>query len=164
MTDSFQPNDELDGSQSDQLAAVAARAYTDRRWWQQLGDKAARNAVQTVIPVLIAATAGSVHGYDAVQVLVAVAGAALVTVLKALAQLATGRWVGTDAPLVLQLADRAIPAAAASLLTFATLDGTNLATSVDWRAALVATVGAALLAVAQRFVSPPKADSLTLAA
>jgi ABC-type Co2+ transport system permease subunit len=133
--------------------------YRVLSWWRELADRAARNAIQVVIPLLITATTGSVHGYDPATVLVGVVAAAAVTVLKALAQISAT----ADASFGVQLLDRALPAMAGALLTYVTVDLSAL-NDVDWRAAIVATTGAGLLALAQRAVSPPRLGNLTLAA
>jgi len=124
--------------------------YVTVPYWREVLDRAGRNAVQTVIPVIVAAQLGSVAGLDPVNVLIAAALAALVTVVKA----AAGITAGPSSSLVCRLADRALPAAAATLLTFITIDGTSVAPVIDWRAAGIATVAAALGAVAQAYVSP----------
>jgi len=132
------------------MSDALAPAYARLPYWREILDRAGRNAVQTLIPVLVAAQIGSVTGLDPVNVLWVAFAAALVTVLKALSGLSAG---AADA-LYWRLADRAIPAAAATLLSFVTLDGVSVVSSVDWQAAGVATVAAALGAIAQAYVSP----------
>jgi len=125
--------------------------YAAVPYWQEVLDRAARNAVQTIIPVLVAAQIGSITGLDPLNVLWVAFVAALVTVLKAIAQIQAG----TETAIGWKLLDRAGPAAAATLISFLTIDGTNVASVIDWRAASIATLSAALLAVAQTYVSPP---------
>ncbi len=118
-------------------------------WWREVLDRAGRNAVQTLIPVFIAAQAGSLAGFQPVNTLWVLGIAAAVTVLKAIA----GIKADASAPLPVRLLDRAAPAAASTLVTFFTV-GQTVASTVDWKAAAVATVSAAGLAVAQAFISP----------
>jgi hypothetical protein len=125
-------------------------AYARLPFWREILDRAGRNALQTVIPVLVAGQVGTVVGLDPINILWAAFVAAFVTVLKAVA----GLKATPEAPLVWRLLDRAGPAAAATLLSFVTINGTDAAPVVDWRAALIATASAALLAIAQAYVSP----------
>lgn len=130
--------------------AVSTPAYVRLPYWREVLDRAGRNAVQTLIPVLVAAQVGSVTGLDPINVLWVAAVAVMVTVLKALA----GLQVDQSAGLTWRLADRALPAGAATMLSFLTVDGVDIATMVDWRAAGIASAAAALGAVAQAYVSP----------
>lgn len=124
--------------------------YVTLPWWREILDRAGRNAVQTVIPVLITSSVGSIRDLDAVAVLWVALLAAAVTLLKAIANIQ----VTENTAIWWRLVDRAGPAAAATLLSFLTIDGTGAVPVVDWRAAGIATAGAALLAVAQHYVSP----------
>lgn len=128
--------------------------YAGLAFWRAVLDKAARNATQTVIPTLIAAQVGSLVGVDLINLLYVAAIAAGVTVLKAIVQVGTDTVASSRTPLIWRLLDRALPAAASVLLSFITLDGTSAAPVVDWRAAWIAVLAAALGAVAQAYVSP----------
>ena len=124
--------------------------YVTLPWWREILDRAARNAVQTLIPVLVTSSVGSITGLDPLATLWVAFLAASVTVLKAFANIQ----ITERTALAWVLLDRAGPAAAATLLSFVTIDGTEVVPVVDWRAAFIATAGAALLAVAQHYVSP----------
>jgi hypothetical protein len=143
------------------MSTIAAVPVLTLPYWRAVLDKATRNAVQTVLPVIIAAQVGSIAGLDPVNVLWVAGIAALVTLLKAAVQAGADLQVTASTPLALRLADRAVPAAAATLITFVTVDGTGLATVVDWRAALIATAFSALGALAQAYATPAAVKART---
>jgi SNF family Na+-dependent transporter len=132
----------------------AVPVYAGLSFWRAVLDRAVRNAIQTLIPTLVAAQVGTIVGVDWTNLLYVAAIAGGVTVVKALVQVATDTVATSRTPLVWRLLDRAIPAAGAVLISFATLNGSDAAPVVDWRAAWIATVAAALAAVAQAYVSP----------
>lgn len=117
-------------------------------FWRQLLERAGRQAAQTALPIVAAVGAAGVINVTAVVVAVVVA--VLVTVLKALAGVAAT----PDEPLLWQLLDRAVPAAAGTLLGFVPVDLANIE-GVDWSAVGFAAVSAAVVAMLAYYVTPP---------
>jgi hypothetical protein len=134
--------------------------YTQLPYWRELLDRAARNAVQALLPTLLVLASGTAAGINTAAVLWTVGIAGVVTVLKAL--LVTPPKAG--ATTWRRLLDRAVPAAAAAALSYATIDGTTPVADLDWSAAWLGVAGSALLAIGQAYASPPARTGHTLAA
>ena len=121
---------------------------TTGAFWRDLLERVGRQLAQTALPIV--AAVGAAGRIDVKNVVVALAGAALLTILKALA---TVKFTpGEDA--VSALLDRAVPAAAGTVLGMLGLDVFDV-TSVDWSAALWAAAAAAVIAMLAYYVTPP---------
>jgi hypothetical protein len=110
---------------------------------RDIGARALRNALQTMLPLLALASAGRIDGASAAAVCAAAGIAAIVSVLKS----ASGLQADPAAPLATQLLERALAAAAGSALALVPLDLTGVL-SADWVAIGTAVVGAAALSLA----------------
>ena len=117
-------------------------------FWQDLAERLGRQAAQTAVPIILAS--GLSTGLHASAVLTAVGVALVVTFLKTIA----GVTASPDEPLAWQLIDRALPAAAGTILGFVPVDLASLA-NVDWVHVSVAALSAAVLAVVAYYVTPP---------
>lgn len=117
-------------------------------FWRDLLERVGRQAAQTALPIV--AAVGASGSINAKAVTLAIAGAVVLTVLKALA---TVSWQpGEDWYWV--LLDRAVPAAAGTALGFLPVDALNLS-AVDWSAVGYAAVAAAITAVLAYYITPP---------
>lgn len=116
-------------------------------------DRAVRNVVQVLIPVLaIAAGSGSLEGIDYLAVADLAGVAALVTVLMAGANLV----VDPSASLAVQAAERALKAFAGSLV--ATVGAVQFSLfDASWQTLAIAAASSAVLAVLQAYASVPAA-------
>ena len=119
--------------------------------------KAARNAVQVLIPLLALVSAGTVTGADAGAVTVAAALAFILSLFKS----ALDWRAGADAPAVLKLLDRVLPAALGYLIGVWPLDLAG-ALSTDWPAVGLGTLGAAGTALAMWLLEILPAESAGL--
>lgn len=129
-------------------------------WWRDLSERCARNSVMVAVPLLTAVVeSGGVADLQALALAVAVA-VIVSTVKGALLAIADVR-VTEGTNLGWQLIDRAAPAAAGVLLGVWPVDLGGLA-ALDVRAALLASLAAALLAVCGYWITPP-AQALALA-
>lgn len=118
------------------------------RWWRRLLERAGRQAAQVVVPIIAAAQTGS--GFPAQAVILAAALAVLLTILKAFA----GITATPGSPWPWQLLDRAVPAAAGTILGFVPVDAAGII-SVDWARVFTAALSAALVAALAYYITPP---------
>jgi hypothetical protein len=134
-------------SQGDPRVRTAQRPA----FWSDVAQRAGRQAVQVLVPILtVAALGGGISHVDFLGVGVAVAVAFLVVVLRAL----TGLRAPADAPVWVDGLDRALSAASASLL--AVVGAANFdALHADWRSVVVAAASSAGLALVAMFTNPP---------
>lgn len=117
-------------------------------YWRSLGERVARQVAQTALPIFLVVATGQT--VDVKAGVVALVVAVVVTLLKAL----VGIQAAPGENLVWRLVDRAVPAAAGVLLGFVPVDLTG-ELSVDWKAAGLAALGAAVTAVLAYYVTPP---------
>jgi hypothetical protein len=124
---------------------------SDPSFWSDVAQRAGRQAVQVLIPILtVAALGGGISNVDPLAVGVAVAVAFAVVVLRAF----TGLRASADAPVWVDGTDRALSAASASVL--ATVAAANFdALHTDWRSVAVAATSSAGLALIAMFTNPP---------
>jgi peptidoglycan/LPS O-acetylase OafA/YrhL len=131
-----------------------------RAFWRDVLDRAVRQAFQVLVPFLtIAATAGRIDGVQLRTVATVAATAAVVVILRAL----SGIRVSTDAPVYLQVLDRAVAAAAGAAAGLVTADGFDLLTA-DWSAIVLSAALTALTAIANGYLSPATQRDVDLAA
>lgn len=132
---------------------MSTSVLTTIPWWRELLDKLGRQAVQTAYPILgaVVASGGQI---DVLVVLVGLAGALAVSLGKAGLLWVVELQVTEGSPLAWRLLDRAVPAAAGVLLGLWPAEWAGLL-AVDWQAAVVAAVAAALLAVVGYWGTPP---------
>lgn len=124
---------------------------SDPTFWTDVLARAGRQAFQVLVPILtVAALGGGISNIDPLGVGIAVGVAFLVVVLRAL----TGLRAGPDAPAWVDGLDRALSAAAASLL--AVVGAAHFdALHTDWRSVAVAAASSAGLALIAMFTNPP---------
>lgn len=123
---------------------------TTTGFWSDVLDRAFRQAIQVLIPLLtLSAATGQIRTMDLAAVAVAAVVAFAVVVLRALTGLRVegGSWT-------VQVADRAVSAAAAAVLAVVAADGFDLL-SADWQAIGLSAGLSAVLAVAQGYLAPP---------
>lgn len=120
------------------------------RFWRETFERAGRQLAQTLIPIIIASLGDPPRHLYVGAIATAAAASVALTIIKALA----GVMPDPLEPWYLQLLDRAVPAAAGTLLGFVSVDATDLA-SVDWDRAWVAAAAAALLAILAYYITPP---------
>lgn len=125
---------------------------TDPTFWRDLGERAVRQVVQVLLPVLtIAITSGAISGLDYTDLAVTAGMAAAVTLLRAL----TGIRAPAGASFAVDALDRALAAAAGTALGLVTADGFDLL-HADYVGFLGAVIGSAALAVFARFTNTPQ--------
>lgn len=117
-------------------------------FWRDLLERAGRQAAQTALPIVAAIGAAGTISPQAVAV--AIAGAVLFTVIKALVTIKYTP--GED--VVSALLDRAVPAAAGTVLGMVPVDTFNIL-AVDWSAVFWAAGAAAVVAMLAYYVTPP---------
>jgi hypothetical protein len=116
---------------------------------QDLASRVVRQVLQALAPTFIVIASGSLQGVDLKGALILAGVTAVVTVLRWITDLR----VPADAPTALQVADRALAAAAGAALGF--FAGDLAGTAIDWSGALTAAVGAGVLAVIMARTNPP---------
>jgi hypothetical protein len=122
-------------------------------WWRVLLERLGRQAAQTAVPILAAVVASTGH-VDPVATVWALGGALAVTVVTTTVRYLADVHPDATAPFLVQVLDRAVPAA------FGVLAGLPLASwsdlvSVDWTQALYAAGAAAVTAILAVYVTPP---------
>jgi hypothetical protein len=122
-------------------------------WWRVLAERAGRQAAQTAVPILAAVVAATGH-VDAAANAVALAGAVAVTVLTTVFRYLADIHPDPSAPFLVQLLDRAVPAAAGVLAGLPLASWTDLV-SVSWAQAGYAALAAAVTAILAVYVTPP---------
>lgn len=129
---------------TDTPGSVAAPGF-----WSDVLERCLRQAQQTALPIAAVLTAGG--GFDPGSAALTIATAVALTLLKNLLRIQA-----SDAsPLLLRLADRVVPAVAGVLVGFIPVDYLGWA-SVDYRAAGLASLGAALTALLTAYGAPPE--------
>lgn len=132
----------------------------DGAWWRDVLDRAFRQALQVLLPVLaLAATTGRVDVKAGVAVLVVAVTQAAVVVFRALTEIRAS----SGAPLALQVLDRSVAAAAGAVLAILTADGFDLL-ALDVRAAALSVAFTVLTALGMGYLSPAKSMDYDLAA
>lgn len=117
-------------------------------FWRDLLERVGRQLAQTALPIV--AAVGAAGSIDVKPVFTALAGAAVLTVLKALV---TVKYTpGEDA--LSALVDRAVPAAAGTALGMLSVDVLDIM-GVDWSAVAWAAAAAAVIAMLAYYVTPP---------
>jgi hypothetical protein len=122
-------------------------------FWRDLLERIIRNVLQTALPI-VSAVAATGKGVDLAMTAVALGAVVVFTFLKGVA----GVVVPADAPLSVQLLDRAGSAVAATLLAFlpeAALHSWADWASVDWKAVALAAGGSAVAALVSFYGAPP---------
>lgn len=122
-------------------------------FWRDLLERIIRNVLQTALPI-VSAVAATGKGVDFGMVSVALVAVVVFTLLKGVA----GVVVPADAPLGVQLLDRAGSAVAATLLAFlpeAALHSWSDWAAVDWKAVALAAGGSAIAALVSFYGAPP---------
>lgn len=122
-------------------------------WWRDLAERLGRQALQAAIPVLAVIQAATGH-ITVSAVLVALAGAEVIPLLKALLQAVAGVQPPSGTTLWVVLVDRAVPAAAGTLLGFLPDSWLGLL-SMNWADDLTAAAAAGILAIITAYVTPP---------
>lgn len=120
---------------------------------RDLLERAFRNMLQTALPIA-AAVAASGEGIDAGAVSFALVAVAVYTLIKG----GIEATADADAPLPVQLLDRAGSAALATVLAFVPQEAMHSWAdwaSVDWKAVGLAAVASAAVALGQFYLSPP---------
>jgi hypothetical protein len=127
-------------------------SLTDQSFWVDVLERAGRQAVQVVIPVLLlAATTGHLATSD---VLLATAASAAVAFLVVVFRALTGLRADDGASLTTQAVDRAIAAFAGSVAAVLTANGFDLL-HADFRGILLAASSSALLALVAMVTNTP---------
>lgn len=133
------------------MADSSLPAVASPLWWRDLGSRVARQAVQYLAPTLVVLASGTTLGFNVVDVVVGLAVACGVTVLRAL----SGIRASDAAPLAVRMADRAAAAAAGTFLGLFTVAlDTNDIAGLDWPLMLQAAAASAVLAVVNGFLDP----------
>ncbi len=130
----------------------------DHTFWDGVARRAGRQAVQVLIPVLVAMAAGSAGGYTLRGTLLAVATAVAFTIVTCLAGIATDP---TDAWWI-QALERAVKAAAGAFAAYFVAGPASDLLTLPWHAIGWATLGAAGLAVVAMFTNPPAITTVNL--
>lgn len=133
---------------------MSTSALATSSFWRDLLERAGRQAAQTALPIVVAVSAAG--GLNLKAVAVAIAGAVVLTVVKALATVnvtpgETWYWV---------LLDRAVPAAAGTVLGMWPVDAFDI-DKVDWSAVGWAAASAAVVALLAYYVTPPATSSVS---
>jgi hypothetical protein len=124
------------------MSKLASSAF-----WRDVLDRAVRQGVQVLTPVLLLASAGQIDGVSAASAAIAAGLAAVAVVLKALSGFNTGDPI-----------ERAVGAAAGAALAVLPLDFAGVL-SLDARAAVTSILGSVLLARAMYVTNPPATAS-----
>lgn len=133
---------------------------TDGAWWRDVLDRALRQALQVLLPVLgLAATTGRIDVKAVAAVAVVAVTQAAVVIFRALTELRAS----DGAPLALQVLDRAVAAAAGALLAIFTADGFDLL-AADGRAIATSVALTVLTALGMGYLSPARSMQYDLAA
>lgn len=124
-------------------------APAERPTWRRILERMGRQAAQTAVPIIAAASAsyGTLHWRAATT---AVGVAVGLTFLKNLA----GIRVDVRDSVGKQLLDRAVPAFAGTMIGFIPVDVGNVL-EVDWSNVTWASVSAAVIAVLAYYITPP---------
>lgn len=120
-------------------------------FWRDVAERAVGQAFQVLLPWLIIVSTTSRFDLKAGAAIAVVAAVqALVVILRSL----TGLRIDSGAPAAAQVIDRAVAAAAASLLALFTAEGFDLLTA-DWRSIGLSAAFSVLVALGHRYISLP---------
>lgn len=122
-------------------------------WWRVLLERLGRQAAQTAVPILAAVVAATGH-VDVRATVLALLGAEAVTVLTTTVRYLADVHPAPDAPLGVQVLDRAVPAAAGVLAGLPVASWADII-AVDWAEAGWAALAAGVTAVIAVYVTPP---------
>lgn len=124
-------------------------------FWRDVADRAVGQAFQVLLPFLVLVSTTSRIDLEAGA---AVAVVAAVQVIVVILRSLSGLRVDSGAPVAAQVIDRAVAAAAASVLSLVTAEGFDLI-SADWRSIGLSAAFSVLVALGHRYVSLPDPDA-----
>lgn len=136
------------------MSEVYTGDLADYSFARDLAERVMRQALQVLGPVL-AVVAATGHGFEVAPVALAVALAALLTILKAVFNVKAPE----GAPIWRVLLDRVGSAVAGTVLGFLPVEALGLL-NVNWGNVLYAALGAAGLALASYFYAPPSQGTM----
>lgn len=122
-------------------------------WWRILLERLGRQAAQTAVPIL-AAVVGATGHVDVRATLFALLGAEAVTLLTVAFRYLADVHPDRTAPFLVQVLDRAVPAAAGVLAGLPLASWVDVLT-VDWAEAGYAALAAAVTAILAVYITPP---------
>lgn len=122
-------------------------------WWRVVLERASRQAAQTAVPILATVVASAGH-VDIPAMAVALVGAVAVTVAKSALQEISGVHADPGDPILVQVVDRALPAAAGVLVGFVPVDAAGIL-AVHWSDVAAAAVSAAVISIVAVYATPP---------
>lgn len=124
-------------------------------FWRDVAERAVGQAFQVLLPFLVLVSTTSKIDLEAGAAVAVVAGVqAVIVVLRSL----TGLRVDSGAPVAAQIIDRAVAAAAASVLSLVTADRFDFITA-DWRSIGLSAASSIVVALGHRYISLPDPDA-----